>query len=55
VPRRPRFIAHLIQRGIAAGEFGPGTILPSEAELAERYTASAEGCGSLWHAWTPTV
>jgi GntR family transcriptional regulator len=42
VPRRPRFIAHLIQRGIAAGEFGPGTILPSEAELAERYRASPE-------------
>jgi GntR family transcriptional regulator len=42
VPRRSRFIAHLIQRGIAAGDFSPGTILPSEAELADRYRASPE-------------
>jgi DNA-binding GntR family transcriptional regulator len=42
VPRRSRFIAHLIQRGIAAGEFSPGTILPAEAELADRYRASPE-------------
>ena len=42
MPRRSLLIAHLIQRGIAAGEFGPGTFLPSDAALAERYTASPD-------------
>jgi GntR family transcriptional regulator len=42
MPPRPRFIAHLIRRSIAAGEFSPGVALPPADELAERYRASPE-------------
>ncbi len=40
MPPRHRFIAHLIRRSIAAGEFSPGAALPPASELAERYRAS---------------
>jgi len=42
MPPRHRFIAHLIRRSIAAGEFSPGAALPPASEMAERYRASPE-------------
>jgi GntR family transcriptional regulator len=40
--QRHRVVAQLIRRSVAAGAFGPGSNLPSPAELAQRYRASPD-------------
>ena len=42
MPPRHQFIAHLIQRGIASGDLGPGELLPSVNDLAQSYRATPD-------------